>query len=83
MAYCVGWRKQGQKEQELGEQMSRWDDQTVYSGDVIKEELFHVPGFPGGASGKEPHLPTQVDLRDAGLIPGLGRSPREGHGNPL
>ena len=35
-------------------------------------------GFPGGASGKEPR-----DLRDAGLIPGLGRSPGGGHGNPL
>ena len=23
------------------------------------------------------------DLRDGGLIPGLGRSPGEGHGNPL
>ena len=23
------------------------------------------------------------DIRDAGLIPGLGRSPRRGHGNPL
>ena len=23
------------------------------------------------------------DVRDAGLIPGLGRSPGEGHGNPL
>ena len=23
------------------------------------------------------------DLRDAGSIPGLGRSPRRGHGNPL
>ena len=23
------------------------------------------------------------DIRDAGLIPGLGRSPGEGHGNPL
>ena len=23
------------------------------------------------------------DLRDTGLIPGLGRSPRGGHGNPL
>ena len=23
------------------------------------------------------------DLRDAGLIPGLGRSPGGGHGNPL
>ena len=23
------------------------------------------------------------DIRDTGLIPGLGRSPRGGHGNPL
>ena len=23
------------------------------------------------------------DIRDVGLIPGLGRSPGEGHGNPL
>jgi len=23
------------------------------------------------------------DIRDAGSIPGLGRSPREGHSNPL
>ena len=30
------------------------------------------------------NLPTNVqDLRDAGLIPGLGRSPGEGNGNPL
>ena len=26
---------------------------------------------------------NEGDLRDAGLIPGLGRSPGEGHGNPL
>ena len=32
---------------------------------------------PGGASGKEP------DLRDQDSIPGLGRSPGEGHGNPF
>ena len=29
-------------------------------------------------------LPASTgDLRDAGLIPGPGRSPGEGHGNPL
>ena len=29
-------------------------------------------------------LPTNVaDIRDVGSIPGLGRSPRGGHGNPL
>ena len=30
------------------------------------------------------NLPTNAgDIRDAGLIPGLGRSPGEGNGNPL
>ena len=47
-------------------------------------------GFLGGASGKEP--PTNAgDVRDAGLIPGLDRSPGGGldrspgggHGNAL
>ena len=28
-------------------------------------------------------LGNAEDVRDAGLIPGLGRSPRGGHGNPL
>ena len=31
---------------------------------------------------KDPHA-NIGDLRDAGLIPGLARSPGEGHGNPL
>ena len=26
---------------------------------------------------------NEEDIRDTGLIPGLGRSPRRGHGNPL
>ena len=30
------------------------------------------------------NLPANAgDVRDAGLIPGLGRSPGEGHGNPF
>ena len=30
------------------------------------------------------NLPTSAgDIRDMGLIPGLGRSPGGGHGNPL
>ena len=36
-------------------------------------------GFPGGASGKEP----ASNARDAGLIPGLGRSLGKENGNPL
>ena len=35
----------------------------------------------GGAGGKSP--PDAGDLRDAGSIPTLGRSPEGGHGNPL
>ena len=38
--------------------------------------------FPGGASGKEPTWQCRRH-RDMGSIPGLGRSPGEGHGNPL
>ena len=39
-------------------------------------------GFPGGTSGKEPPA-SAGDGRDAGSIPGLGRSPGGGHGKPL
>ena len=38
--------------------------------------------FPGGASGKEPASRAR-DIRGVGSIPGLGRSPGGGHGNPL
>ena len=34
-------------------------------------------GFPDGTSG------NAGDMRDSGLIPGLERSPGEGHGNTL
>ena len=37
-------------------------------------------GLPGGSDGKES---PACYAGDAGLISGLGRSPREGHGNPL
>ena len=40
-------------------------------------------GFPGGTRGKK-NLPDNAgDIRDTGLIPGLGRSPGEMNGNPL
>ena len=38
--------------------------------------------FPGGSLIKNPPA-TAGDGRDVGLIPGLGRSPGEGNGNPL
>ena len=36
-------------------------------------------GFPGGSDSKEP----ACNAKDLGSIPGLGRSPGEGHGNTL
>ena len=41
-----------------------------------------IDGFPGSTSVKK--QPANVgDLRDPGSIPGLGRSPGGGHGNPF
>ena len=37
------------------------------------------PGLPGGSDGKA----SACNVGDLGLIPGLGRSPEEGLGNPL
>ena len=40
------------------------------------------PGFPGGSVVK--NMPANAGgIRDTGLIPGSGRSPGEGNGNPL
>ena len=36
-------------------------------------------GFPGGSDGKE----SACNAGDPGSIPGSGRSPGEGNGNPL
>ena len=36
-------------------------------------------GFPGGSDGKE----SACNAGDVGSIPGLGRSPGDGNGNPL
>ena len=38
-----------------------------------------VCDFPGGSDSKKP----TCNAGDLGLIPGLGRSPGEGNGNPL
>ena len=41
--------------------------------------LDHNFGFPGGSDDKE----STCNVRDLGLIPGLGISPGGGHGNLL
>ena len=50
--------------------------------DPLKRDRVPTPiilGFPGGSGGKE----STCNAGDLGLIPGLGRSPREGNGYPL
>ena len=45
----------------------------------IYRVLLAPAGFPGGSAGKE----SACNAGDQGLIPGLGRSPGEGNGNPF
>ena len=42
-------------------------------------EITYILGFPGGSDCKE----STCNAGDLGSIPGLGRSPGGGHGNPL
>ena len=44
-----------------------------------QEQLMSNRGFPGGSNGKE----STCNAGDLGSIPASGRSPGEGHGNPL
>ena len=46
---------------------------------IIIQLLIISWGFPGGSDCKE----STCSVGDLGLIPGLGRSPGGGHGNPL
>ena len=52
------------------------------NGDATWKNVGLNLGFPGGASSKGSTCHTG-DLKDLGLIPGSGRSPGGGHGNPL
>ena len=44
----------------------------------MTERLFHFH-FPGGSDSKE----SACNVGDLGSVPGLGRSPGGGHGNPV
>ena len=46
---------------------------------IVLESLKLVLGLPGGSDGKE----SACNAGDKGSIPGSGRSPGEGNGNPL
>ena len=59
----------------------KWPVKQILAS-LIKIFVHIYMGFPGVTSGKNPPA-NAADVRDTGLIPGLGRSPGEGHGNPL
>ena len=63
-----------------------WKDRAMPKGKLLLLSPFfgicHFVGFPGGASGKEPTCHCRR-LRDPSLIPGPGRSPGGGNGNPI
>ena len=44
--------------------------------------MIYTTDFPGGSVVKNPPA-NAGNIRDVGFIPGLGRSPGGGHGNPL
>ena len=46
---------------------------------VLGKPKNHFGGFPGGSDDKA----SACNAGDLGLIPGWGRSPGEGNGNPL
>ena len=46
-------------------------------------QIFPTPGLPRRSSGKENLLANAGATGDMGSIPGWGRSPGRGHGNPL
>ena len=46
---------------------------------ILYGNIVDLWGFPGSLAGKE----SACNARDPGSIPGLGRSPGGGHGNPL
>ena len=52
---------------------------TLLKTHGFTERHHTIVGLPGGSDSKE----SVCNVRDPGSIPGLGRSPGEGNGNPL
>ena len=73
--------------QKLNGPQSLWLESCLRKKNGIKDSSFTFcfrnldmsTGFPGGSDGK----PSACSVGDPGSIPGLGRSPGEGNGNPL
>ena len=84
------WNRKQENKFQINKIQMRWFCRTTTEIKTTKQDLldFHLTshlsnslwvGFPHGSSVK--NLPVNAD--DVGLIPGSGRSPGEGNGNPL
>ena len=58
---------------------SRPQSKAAFESTEYNMNAFFTLGFPGGSDDKE----SACNAGDPGSVPGLGRSPEEGHGNPL
>ena len=76
IAWEIPWTEEPSWLQSMGSQRIGHDWATQHS---INEICFIFFGFPGGSAGKE----STCNAGDLGSIPGLGRFPGEGNGNPL
>ena len=72
------WRSPGQA-WKAGCLQQKWQEEGRWCLCNLKVILCSIHSFPGGSDGKE----SACNAGDLGLIPGSGRSPGEGNGNPL
>ena len=70
-------------EEETGRLQSMDSQRVGHDWTLTHVLTVYVTGFPDGTRGKEPACICRLNVRDAGSIPGSGRSPAGGHGNPL
>ena len=77
LTWRIPWTEEPGGLQSMGSQRVGHDCETNILKKISAKYL-HL-GFPGGSDGKE----SACIVRDLGSIPGLGRSPGEGNGNPL
>ena len=69
-------------ENELAEQGRQWFPSPHCSASGLNRSACYTQGFPGVAMVENPP-PNAEDTGDTGQIPGQGRSPGGGHGNPF
>ena len=62
----------------MGSTLKRNPDK-IHPNSLRVKQIFTFDDFPGNSEGKE----SVCNVRDARFIPGSGRFPAEGNGNPL